>query len=231
MNTVYLVDLIFVNAFLPFFSHLWRFGRPAHRQTGQLRDEMAIGRDHNAHSMCGPFYSVAERNKAMVLCSCARTCLSDRNDVIVCIPTRLSRARKKNIRNEMRQPTLIENLYKCLFVVAIVAEIYKMDRLVWRVCFVSPGLLTTHHVMHTKYSIVSKSTNLLPVAVAFPCDTHGSAATPALFFFVAHNKCRNGGKWKKWNECNWRKVKWFSSIILSNDSVAGNKLRRSNGAW
>lgn len=48
---------------------------------------------------------------------------------------------KKNIRNEMRQATLVENLYKCLFV-ADVVEIYK------NVCVCCPS--QHGRVMHTE---------------------------------------------------------------------------------
>lgn len=48
-------------------------------------------------------------------------------------PTSKRRKEKKNIRNEMRQATLIENLYKCLFVGDVV-EIYKKKIGFLRVC-------------------------------------------------------------------------------------------------
>lgn len=141
-----------------------------------------------------------------------RTCLSDRNDVITqrCVPS-LPNRQQKNIRNEMRQATFIENLYKCLFVGDAV-EIYEKDRLFVR----RPP--QHRHVMHTEHSFVSKSITCGHRL----CLASASAAVAAnemrkSFFFRVINSGMRANR--KRNERNWRKVKWFSSIISINDSL------------
>lgn len=101
-------------------------------------------------------------------------------------PNAKTTAKKKSVRNEMRQATLIENLYKCLSV-ADAVEIYEMDRLCG-VCVCRPSSSSTpardaYGISHCTHP------NLLPVASArsdayhICCRRTAAMANDAKIFF------------------------------------------------
>lgn len=115
----------------------------------------------------------------------------------------------------MRQATLVENLYKCLFV-ADVVEIYKNGS-VSRVLSLSTPTRDAYGI-----SILYSKSITCGHCLVWSTFRFAAMANDVQIFFLG-NKFRDVENRKKRNERNWRKVKWFSSIILLNDSFARNK--------